>query len=124
MGVTKLGKVRISFFGALAKITKEKTVNVESSTLKEVLDVLIVKYGEQFKDRIYDEKGNLRRFVNIYVNGKDIRFINHLHTELNAEDTVSIVPAVGGGSRKIVKGFKLDHVSTCRFNHRIKRKTC
>jgi molybdopterin synthase sulfur carrier subunit len=71
-------------------------VNVEGSTLKEVLDALIAKYGEQFDDGIYDKTGNLRRFVNIYVNGKDIRFLNHLYTKLNIEDAVSIVPALGG----------------------------
>jgi len=59
--------------------------------------VLAEKYGEQIRNKIYDEKGMLRRFVNIYVNGKDIRFLKHLDTQLNDEDHVSIIPAVGGG---------------------------
>jgi len=90
-------KVRITLYGTLAKITGEKTVEVNGSTLKEAISQLTVKYGEQFGNKIYDEKGNLRRFVNIYVNSKDIRFLNHLNTELNDEDKVSIIPAVGGG---------------------------
>jgi len=92
-----MGKARITFYGALAKITGEKTTDVEASTLKEALSTLTVKYGDRFKDRIYDEIGKLRRFINIYVNGKDIRFLNHLDTELGDEDKVSIIPAVGGG---------------------------
>lgn len=92
-----MGKVRITFYGALAKITREKTTDLEASTLKEAINVLTRKYGEHFKNSIYDEKEKLRRFVNIYVNGKDIRFLNHFDTELNDEDKVSIIPAVGGG---------------------------
>jgi len=92
-----MGKVRITFYGALSKITEEKTADIVAPTIKEVMSTLIMKYGEQFRNRIYDEKGNLRRFINIYVNGKDIRFLNHLNTELNDEDKISIIPAVGGG---------------------------
>jgi len=92
-----MGKVRITFHGALAKITGEKATDVEASTLKEVISILTAKFGERFEKRIFDETGKLARFVNIYVNGKDIRFLNHLDTELDDEDNVSIIPAVGGG---------------------------
>lgn len=92
-----MGKVQITFYGAIAKVTGEKTTDVEAITLKDVISTLTAKYGVSFKDRIYDEEGKLRRFVNIYVNGKDIRFLNSLNTELNDEDKVSIIPAVGGG---------------------------
>ena len=50
------------------------------------------------KDRICDETGELRRFVNIYVNGEDVRFLDGLATALKSGDEVSIVPAVAGGS--------------------------
>jgi molybdopterin synthase sulfur carrier subunit len=49
------------------------------------------------KDRVCDEGGQVRRFVNIFVNGEDIRFLNHLDTPLKAGDEVSIVPAIAGG---------------------------
>jgi molybdopterin synthase sulfur carrier subunit len=49
------------------------------------------------KDRICDEGGQVRRFVNIFVNGEDIRFLKHLDTALKAGDEVSIVPAIAGG---------------------------
>jgi molybdopterin synthase sulfur carrier subunit len=49
------------------------------------------------KDRICDETGELRRFVNIYINGEDVRFMDGLSSSLKAGDEVSIVPAVAGG---------------------------
>ena len=49
------------------------------------------------KERICDETGELRRFVNIYINGEDVRFMEGLGSPLKAGDEVSIVPAVAGG---------------------------
>jgi molybdopterin synthase sulfur carrier subunit len=49
------------------------------------------------KERICDDTGEIRRFVNIYVNGEDVRFLEGLETALKAGDEVSIVPAVAGG---------------------------
>jgi molybdopterin synthase sulfur carrier subunit len=49
------------------------------------------------KDRICDDTGELRRFVNIYINGEDVRFMDGLDSPLKEGDEVSIVPAVAGG---------------------------
>jgi len=49
------------------------------------------------KDRICDESGAVRRFVNIFVNGEDIRFLQNLDTPVKAGDEVSVVPAIAGG---------------------------
>jgi MoaD family protein len=49
------------------------------------------------RGRLRDESGALRRFVNLYVNGEDVRFKNGLDTSLSAGDELSIVPAVAGG---------------------------
>ena len=49
------------------------------------------------RERICDETGAVRRFVNIFVNGEDIRFLKHLDTPLKAGDELSIVPAIAGG---------------------------
>jgi sulfur-carrier protein len=49
------------------------------------------------KERICDEGGKVRRFVNIFVNGDDVRFLNNLETVIKAGDEVSIVPAIAGG---------------------------
>ena len=50
-----------------------------------------------FHERLYDERGEIRRFVNIYVAGEDIRFLKGLDTPLKEGEEVSIVPAVAGG---------------------------
>lgn len=92
-----MGTITATFFGALVKITGEKATNVEALTLKEAISALTAKYGGRFEDRISDRKGNINRFVNVYVNGKDIRFLNSLETTLKDKDGVSIIPAVGGG---------------------------
>jgi molybdopterin synthase sulfur carrier subunit len=49
------------------------------------------------KERLCDEEGRVRRFVNVYVNGDDIRFLNNLETAVKDGDEVSIVPAIAGG---------------------------
>jgi sulfur-carrier protein len=51
------------------------------------------------RDRICDEQGRVRRFVNLYVNGDDIRFLQQLDTRLKDGDEISIVPAIAGGAR-------------------------
>ena len=61
---------------------------------------LIEKLEEEcpgIKDRICDEEGNIRRFINLYVNNEDIRFLNGSDTELKDSDMVSIIPAIAGG---------------------------
>ena len=71
-------------------------VEVESSTLGEMVDTLESTYPG-FKERLVDENGELRYFVNIYVNGEDVRFLKGLETATSTGDEVSIVPAVAGG---------------------------
>jgi len=54
-------------------------------------------YHPGLKERLCDEAGKVRRFVNIFVNGDDIRFLNNLETTIKDGDEVSIVPAIAGG---------------------------
>ncbi len=71
-------------------------VSVEGDTLSAVVGSL----EDQFpgiKARLCDDEGNLRNFVNVYVNGEDVRFLDGLDTATNAGDEVSVVPAVAGG---------------------------
>ncbi len=49
------------------------------------------------RERLLDDKGGLRRFVNIYLNGDDIRFLNQLNSQVKDGDDISIVPAIAGG---------------------------
>ena len=72
-----------------------KTVVVQGKTVQEVLENLDKAYPG-LRDRLLDGKG-LHRFVNIYRNDEDIRFLNYLETEVHEGDIISILPAVAGG---------------------------
>ncbi len=71
-------------------------VEVEARTVKEAIEKLEEMYPG-FKERILDENGEVRRFVNLYVNDEDIRFLKGVDTELKEGDVLSIVPAIAGG---------------------------
>ncbi len=73
----------------------ESTAEVEGSTVGEVLDALYDRYDE-LRSRIAED-GGLRRFVNVYVGGEDIRFLDGLETPVEDGDEVTILPAVAGG---------------------------
>ena len=72
-------------------------LEMEASTLSVMIDSLEVNYPG-FKERLIDENGDLRYFVNIYLNGEDVRFLQGLETSTNSGDEISIVPAVAGGA--------------------------
>jgi len=74
----------------------ESEVTVEGSTVAEVLDALFERFGE-LRSRISDESGSLRRFVNVYVAGEDIRFLAGLETPVADGAELTILPAVAGG---------------------------
>ncbi len=71
-------------------------VTAEGGTLASVLDGLETAHPG-FRERLFDDQGELRRFVNVFVDDEDIRFLDGLNTEVNDRATVSIVPAVAGG---------------------------
>ena len=71
-------------------------VETKASSIAEMVDNLNATHPG-LKDRLCDEKGDLRRFVNIYVNEEDIRFLKGKDTSLKDGDEVSIVPAIAGG---------------------------
>ncbi len=81
----------------LRKLTNElDVVSGDGGTLMACIDSLEAQFPG-LKERLCDEAGELRRFVNVYVNGEDVRFQRGVKTELKAGDEVSIVPAVAGG---------------------------
>ena len=71
-------------------------VELDVDDLSQMIDRLESDYPG-FKERLLDEEGELRYFVNIYVNGEDIRFDQGLNTAIKSGDEISIVPAVAGG---------------------------
>ncbi len=88
-------KVRIPT--PLRKLTNnEELVEVSANTIGEVFTELQTLYPG-IQERLLDEKGEVRRFVNVYVNEEDIRFLQNQQTPLKAGDEISIIPAIAGG---------------------------
>jgi MoaD family protein len=87
----------VELAGALARIAGEKRLTVEAGLLGQVLDSLVSGHGEELRDRLFDDGGRPRRFINIYVNGRDYRFLDKLDTVLHDGDVVALLPAVSGG---------------------------
>jgi sulfur-carrier protein len=67
------------------------------ATLEDLIGTLAAQYPA-LAERLVDEQGDLRRFVNIYVDGEDVRFLDDVHTPLAPTSVVSILPAVSGGA--------------------------
>jgi sulfur-carrier protein len=90
-------KVRIPT--PLRPLTKgQGEVEAKAASIADMIGSLDAAYPG-LKDRLCDDKGELRRFVNIYVNEEDIRFLKGKETSLKDGDEVSIVPAIAGGQR-------------------------
>jgi molybdopterin synthase sulfur carrier subunit len=81
----------------LRKLTNsEELVEVNAGTVGEVIAELQSRFPG-IQERLVDEKGEVRRFVNVYVNEEDIRFLNNQNTPLKDGDEISIIPAIAGG---------------------------
>ncbi len=74
----------------------QTTVDVEAVDLATAIEALDARYPG-FKDRLLDDKGELRQFVNVYLNDEDVRLGAGLGAKVQAKDEISIVPAVAGG---------------------------
>ena len=81
----------------LRKLTKDKdTVQTTGATIQEIIDSLEQQYPG-LKERLCDERGELRRFVNVYLNDEDIRFAQGKSTPVKDGDEISVIPAIAGG---------------------------
>ena len=81
----------------LQKLTQnQEEVQANAANIKELIESL-EKSFPGIKERICDETGKVRRFINIYVNGEDVRFLQQDQTQLKDGDEVSIIPAIAGG---------------------------
>ena len=89
--------VMVRIPGPLRRVTNGKPqVDIEASTVQESIDHLDKQFPG-IKERLCDESGDLRYFVNVYLNGEDVRFLQGMKTATKAGDELSIVPAVAGG---------------------------
>ena len=92
-------KVRIP--APLRKLTKDQAVvTSQGATIEEVLSDLEKNYPG-IKERICDETGQIRRFINIFLNGEDIRFKEGAKTKVSGDAEVSIIPAIAGGNGEV-----------------------
>ena len=72
------------------------TIHVGGATVGEVVKGLVAEYPA-LESNLIDDSGAIRKFVNVYINDEDIRFLDKLETEVNGGDEVTILPAVAGG---------------------------
>ena len=90
--------VRVRVPTPLRKFTNgADEVDAQGNNVRSLVEDLDQKFPG-IKERICDESGKIRRFVNVYVNGEDIRFLQNLETSLKEGDNISIVPAIAGGA--------------------------
>lgn len=81
----------------LRKLTQdEEVVEVQAATVGGAIEEMQARFPG-IQERLLDEAGNIRRFVNVYVNEEDIRFLQNKQTPLKDGDEVSIIPAIAGG---------------------------
>jgi len=84
--------------GPLRRLSEgQTTVDVEATDLGTAIEALDSRYPG-FKDRLLDESGELRQFVNVYLNDEDVRLGSGLKAKVADGDEISIVPAVAGGA--------------------------
>jgi|SoiMethySBSTD1v2_1073268.scaffolds.fasta_scaffold767751_1 sulfur-carrier protein len=91
-----MAKVRIPT--PLRKLTKGMAeVSGDGATVRDLFDDLESRYPG-LKEKVFEDGGAIRRFINIFVNGEDVRYLRGPDTEVRAADEISIVPAIAGGN--------------------------
>ena len=90
-------KVKVRIPTPLRKFTEGMAeVQAEGSNISEIIEDLERNFPG-IKEKLYDDRGALRKFLNIYLNDEDIRFMDNLNTEVRDGDMISLVPAIAGG---------------------------
>src|ERR1044071_3251716 len=99
-----------------------ESVAVEAGTVADALGALIDKHPN-LKKHLYNDEGQLRHFVNVYVNDEDIRYTEKAATAIKDGDTVSIVPSIAGGSTLVEEGtareVELDRDEILRYSRHL-----
>lgn len=88
--------VEVRVTSTLQRLVGAKSVTAEGRTVGEVLENIDARYPG-FRRQISNEDGSLHRFVNIFLNDEDIRYLDQLNTPLKEGDILSILPALAGG---------------------------
>lgn len=80
----------------------QKTIAVEGGTVGEALDALMQQYPN-LRQHLFADDGQLRSFVNVYLNDEDVRYLQHVQTPVGDSDRISIVPSVAGGVNECLR---------------------
>ena len=92
--------VKINFLSLLADLTKINELKLsvrDKSTIKEILERLVSKFGKDFESKILDSPDSLSKYIILGLNGKDIRTLENLDTIVNHLDEILLLPAIAGG---------------------------
>lgn len=90
--------VEVKFLARFRDITGERSVNMEyTGNISDLMDILTEKYGNEFKDALFDKEGNIRDYMKILVNGDDVGASGGLESEVGDEDEVVIFQTIAGG---------------------------
>ena len=92
--------VKINFLSLLADLTKINELKLsvhDNSTIKEILERLVSKFGKDFERKILDSPDSLSKYIILGLNGKDIRTLENLNTTVNHLDEILLLPAIAGG---------------------------
>lgn len=74
------------------------SLDIEASNVRDAVQALITEYPD-LESHLFNDDGNLRPFVNLYVNDEDVRYLQGLDTELKEQDHVRIIPSIAGGGK-------------------------
>ncbi len=92
--------VKIVFLSTLVDITGKSEILIsveEYYNIQQLIEILISKFGINFKQIMFNSSGNLNRYLIISINGKDIRSIDNLGTIIHQGDEITFLPAIAGG---------------------------
>ena len=90
--------INIKFLTRFLDITGERTTQIDNvNNISDLIDELSKKYGKEFKEVLWDDKGNLRDYLKVMLNGEDIRDIDGIYTQLNDGDQVVMFQTIAGG---------------------------
>ena len=97
--IYRLLKIKVRFLGPVrdAAGTSEDMVDIRGSTVGEVIDALVVKYGDKFRQEIFQPDGNIKPSVKVLLNGSFVNSTAPLRDVVKEGDTVSFLPAMFGG---------------------------
>ncbi len=77
-------------------VNQQEVINTQANTISEAMQDLATNFPK-IQQHLYDKDGNLRKFINIYVNDSDIRDLDGINSALSDNDEISLVPAIAGG---------------------------